>query len=413
MNKLEEFLFGYVDRRSELGDDEYAGSYLADLERAAYKHKRIAPFASAWNHVMCQNFSKSGAIGFLGRRFPALIQEIANLRPVLLLASGAEDFRFGFAQKLRTFYVGHLKVNLYNAYRQRSSRELSRKVLEAALKELEATLERTKPRILVLSQDSLFLERLVVKAARNVGVPTCAVQDGLYMAANHPDVYHGHTADLIAVWGDHFRDLYQMRGDRRPEDCQVLGYPYSLPLSFDPPTEADSICILGQPWDAYSTEAAAAKIRMVRNVLAAGGSRWRVVYRPHPRESRRQLGESFPHLSLTHPEESLEGAFARYGCFISLTSTALFEAALRQRAAIQILDPAIRSDKFHRYGFAVSVPNQATAIRRYLPKQNDSSRGKAYVPPEFVHVPDHPGERLLELMEAYIESGQESRSQGA
>ena len=58
-------------------------------------------------------------------------------------------------------------------------------------------------------------------------------------------------------------------------------------------------------------------------------------------------------------EQSLAAAFERFGTFISMTSTALLEARLAGRRAIQVFDARFGADRFDALGICESVPAHA------------------------------------------------------
>jgi len=76
-----------------------------------------------------------------------------------------------------------------------------------------------------------------------------------------------------------------------------------------------------------------------------------VVFKPHPREKVQhylgEFGECF--------EGSMSEALARFEVCISITSTALLEATLAGRVAIQIHDEVFDADRFDEAGYAHTI----------------------------------------------------------
>jgi hypothetical protein len=247
-------------------------------------------------------------------------------------------------------------------------------------------LHSASPRAVVLKNDSLFLERAVIAAARAVGIPTVTIQHGLFMRAAGLRFWDGYWTDHMLVWGDFFRDLY-LEGRVTPEGrVHVLGYPFPLPAD---PGEGRvpprTLCLLGQPWELNSDALRAEKHRIIGEFLDhAPRYGLEFVYRPHPAESREALQSAFPSLRLTDAGESLAEAIGRWDLFLSWTSTALIEAALHGRSAVQIGSGSIPMDDFEAVGACHSIAGDREGIGRFLEEVRQGRYGPRPVSDRYI-----------------------------
>lgn len=198
---------------------------------------------------------------------------------------------------------------------------------------------------LIVDNDSLPMQRAAIISARTAGIKrTVCIQHGIFQSKSPNHIFDGWFADEFFVISPSQKNMLIKKG-MNSSTLKVLGFhsnPYRPTRALAEP-EKRSVCFLGQPWVKYGEARAHRYIEIVELIFmeltAAGIS---VFYKPHPWEkSCRIFG---PHIRTINL--SLNRAIEKHDVFISLTSTALFEAHESGRVSIQIVDPVFDADTF-------------------------------------------------------------------
>jgi hypothetical protein len=260
----------------------------------------------------------------------------------------------------------------------RSGLDVVRSVLKNAQRQgfvLDVSLARMIPparpglvRHLVLFNDSLPVERTYCLLAREAGLRTVCIQHGIFMANSPPRVYDGGVADLMLAIDEHQRRL-MISGGIPAGSIRLLGFHSTLRKRAAPRAGGDrKVCILGQPWGAYYPDIESKYHQMIERLMVAlADAGLGFAFKPHP--SERGAG----YLGKYRPVESasLEECLDRYDVFVSFTSTALLEATLAGRVAIQLFHPVFMADRFQDHGYAYSVEgedwNEVIGLARTAP----------------------------------------------
>ena len=363
-----EGILAYPAERARQGEPEFEATYLGILARFSRKYRRYRPLiALLEGRPGTIRKAAPGGILFLGTPFLELMLATAAHLPVATLAQDERELRTARRQAIPRRLAWRWKSDLYRARTADSARS-RRRLLERTVEDIASILGSSAPRAVVLKNDSLFLERAVIAAARSAGIPTVTIQHGLFMAAAGSHTWDGRWTDHMLVWGEHFRDLYLAEGMVPEGRIHLLGYPFPVPAGVGrgrvPPR---ALCLLGQPWELNSEALRAEKHRVIGELLAGAPRHGLSLdYRPHPAESREDLRAAFPSLRLTGEEEPLTETIRRRDLFLSWTSTALIEAALQGRSAVQIGSEVIPMDDFGAVGACHSIPGDREGIARFL-----------------------------------------------
>jgi len=198
---------------------------------------------------------------------------------------------------------------------------------------------------LIVDNDSLPMQRTAIISARTAGIKkTICIQHGIFQSKSPSHIFDGWFADEFFVISPSQKDMLIKKG-MNSTTLKVLGFhsnPYKPTRALAEPKKR-SICFLGQPWVKYGEARAHRYIEIVELIfmeLTTAGIN--IFYKPHPWEkSCHTFG---PHIKTIN--FSLDRAIEEHDAFISLTSTALFEAHESGRVSIQIVDPAFDSDTF-------------------------------------------------------------------
>ena len=288
------------------------------------------------------------------------------------------------------------RASLHEAYEAAHGADDAEEILETVVADITAALASLRPRALLLENDSLFLERAFILAARRLGIRSVTIQDGIFQKSAPPHVLHGHFTDTMLVWGEFFKQMYIDKNVLPEERVHVLGYPYPVEPQTHRLEGAPTVCFLGQPWESIDETLRAPKAVVTHHVIeACRAANLPLVYRPHPLERRHGLPE-IPDLAVTDAGEELSEALAKYDIFFSVNSTALVEAALRGKVAAQILEARFPSDDFEALGVCYSLENSADAVQEFLREMKEKP-----VPfplnPGYIDLTE-PGARLDELL---------------
>jgi hypothetical protein len=308
---------------------------------------------------------------------------VSKARRVSVFTSGIAESRSLFAKGMHVTPAWEWSDQLNAAYFARG-RHAPETLADETLGAIRAALREIRPHVLVLHNDSLFLLRAMIYVANSLGIPVLTIQHGLVMGDTEPQLMDGHYSDYLLAWSDYMRELYLDADIAHPSRIDVIGYPYAMLTLIEGSGPIRHVCMLGQPWELYDRSLAPRKREVLRNVYAACESRGlNLVYRPHPTESRAELQEAAMPALLTPSSESLREAFNRYDVFVSINSTALIEAALRKRRALQVFERAFSTDDFAAIGACKSAINSRAGTEDTLSKFKDGSWGAELPQREF------------------------------
>ena len=397
-------VFSYLKTRSERGEPDLERTYIQGLQTFAQRYRR---YNALFRPLETLN-AKTGRpvdILFVGVKFANLILFTNARYKVSVVVQGQRDLLWCLRHKLSFLLTWKWRAALLQAYASQDAH----KQVNGVVAGIATTLSRLEPCALVLENDSLFLERAFVRAAQAVNVPSFTVQDGLFMSAAPPHVMHGHLTDYMLVWGDFFKDLYVRKGILPAERVEVLGYPY-VPAEQRGTTHRDgvSVCIVGQPFENYDEALRKPRYEMVSHVMAAcEAAGLSVVYRPHPAENREAVERAFPNLTMTKPLESLQETIHNNAVFFSLTSTALVEAALQGKVAVQVRNRHFVADDFETLGVCKSIEDDVATMTAFLREQKADLHAFP-VSPAYIDTSGQPGERLSEILKSLVPRTQAS-----
>ncbi len=208
------------------------------------------------------------------------------------------------------------------------------------------------PKFVILYNDSLPVERIYCLLAMSLGIYSVCIQHGVFQANSPARIYDGGVADLMLAFDKHQYELMADGGVPK-EKLGIVGF-HSNIERYDNLSNglARRVCILGQPWAGYYPEIEEQYYALLEDISAIlSKSGYTFVFKPHPNERSAHYFGKYGVVESAKLKECL----ARYDVFISFTSTALIEASLAGRVAIQIFDPVFIADRFSDFGYAHSV----------------------------------------------------------
>lgn len=195
---------------------------------------------------------------------------------------------------------------------------------------------------LVVSNDSLPLERFLIYVFRKFKKKSICIQHGIYYN-NYPiEFFDGNYADELWLWADVFYD------NRKKSKQIVFGYPFKL-IEQKEIFEPNSICLFGQDFYHYSDEYGKIFLNMIDkiiNELHQKCPKFKIYYKPHPRENITSLLPKNVEIYKGGVQES----FQRFDFIVGINSTVLIEALLFKKKVIQVIGDGFFSVNFSKFG---------------------------------------------------------------
>lgn len=365
--------------------EDFEDSYTKDIKHFLKKievySKTIYPIASRFNSVEKKRFI------FVSSRYRGLIKDLTK---DVILFGGVKDIFFALKNQLTYYGLSKVTIELYNIFLKH---DLHFESLESQrlLEDISNLLVEISPEFLVVSNDSLFLERFLIYIARKNGIKSICLQHGLFFNKSDFRSLNGHFVDYMFVWGESQAQIYLENGYDR-DRLRIIGYPFKRDKAKVGKIDRNSVCILGQPFEIYSKKLGKKKKEIVERVSSILGSNgFKVYYKPHPGE--KDLSYYPDNVEIFR--SSITNALNRFDIFISLTSTASLEASLYGKISIQIYDPVFNCDNFQTIGYSYSINIQDMEP---LPEYINSLELPFNVLPSNILVVNNIGERFISIV---------------
>ena len=408
----------YLESRNIL-ENEYQAT---DLVNKIYKPRRFPTINNTainllnniYNTIIISNSKDENVkikILFQGVKYKHIIETISNNYRIILWGDLAYAFKNSF-EYMPVFvppYFSALNV------KDPSLNQVTKiqKIIKNYMDFVKKLLIKSSPDIIVLRTDSFPADRMLIMVAKELGIPTINIQDGIYQS--NLSLIHGRAADYVFVWGNHFRDLYIKQDIKSGNKIKVLGYPYevmqdsSSHLSFNPNIGTRNFIVyyFGQNFEAYNKDLLDIKVETINSLNELCESLClKFIYRPHPGDDLTLLRKKTFNVEFTPKNETLEESINKGDIFVSFNSTALVEASLRSKLTIQLMNYPVDSDNFEIMGVATKSFVKIDDIKSYFESlSNTGNISKFYKSfnKEYIEIPPHgPGHRFSELINEII-----------
>lgn len=287
---------------------------------------------------------------FYGLKYQDLIQKLPQ--EVLLLGGGKTLWNFSRRTKIPALFVYPFFKTLLPFFNDES---LPDTPLIKDVDRLSSLLMSTGGKYLIIETDSLPPQRLLILAARKASIKSICILHGVSTYSCVGSLSDGQFADYMLVYDDYQKDVLIHAGIN-PKKLFILGYYTSLPnhnsvLKYNRQT----ICILGQPWIHYDVaifKRYQENLLWIIDVLTREGLS--IVYKPHPGEYDYQFIHDFSK-AIKINTDNITSCLESYDVFISFASTAILEATLHAKIAIQIYDGNMYDDRFEDALYSYTV----------------------------------------------------------
>jgi len=206
---------------------------------------------------------------------------------------------------------------------------------------------------LILDNDNLPMHRFMIEVAKRSNIVTISIQHGIFNTSEASKLHDGWTADYFLTMNQHQTDLLIKKGMPNKKLItmgfhSVLNYPDRRISKIN----NRKICFLGQPYDKFNNNLADRYYHILQNIQNFCIEKHiDFIYKPHPWEDIKSLPKWLKNIKM----QSLDSVFNQNDVFISLTSTALFEASWVNRVSVQIYDEIFETDRYSELGNIITI----------------------------------------------------------
>ena len=377
-------LFEYVENRAK-GESRFKSSVVDMYDYNALRANWLVRFAVMLLGFFLKPRYSTISYFFWGTKFDEIILDL----PVesVCVVGGPKQLLFCLRNRRRFLPSMALWRLLSNALKESRSQPP-----EPIFREVEKTAKSLsmyacEDAVFIVDNDSLPMQRAMIISASKIGLKSVCIQHGIFQSKSPSYIMDGWFADSFLVINEAQKTMLVEKG-MCSSKIKVMGFhasPYMPSSSMLAPKER-RVCFLGQPWGKYDEKLRDRYLDIV-TALYSWAEREGVdmFYKPHPWE----LGQAYLGSLERVVNISLKESFETYDVFVSLTSTALIEAAAAGRIAIQIRDDVFDADDFS-IGFGIFSVH-ATADQGWMDELKEMIRS----PVNEVTVHDTPVQGFL------------------
>ena len=314
---------------------------LSSLIFESYKKNISSKFNKILNYIYLKN--KKSDYAFIGLKFKDLIH-IAHKDGGVLLVGGRDCFVFALTHKMSYLsFVDSVRC-LVECWKRKNDDSI-----HYCIEKIRIKIKKYNLKMIIVSNDSLPLERAWIAAAREESITAVCFQHGLFSIYGK-ELNDGKYADIICVYDDYQSKIVMETGARK-------SYNFGFYRNYIEKKLNDTnrkVCILGQPWveyyGCYENEYYS-YLKIISDFLTSNQIDW--YYKPHPGETQYEN-----YINLFHNDIVLldiESSLSEYDVFISLSSTGLLEATLCKKISIQIRYDLIFNENYEDIGYCFSI----------------------------------------------------------
>ena len=401
---LSKFLaYDYFEGLNEsMGGKDNQALFCGQQELIIQKYKKYKTLLDFLDKIFFKIYFISAknkkSILFRNPRYSSVISGAKKQYHVGFIVQGFADRLF--AWKSLTGYISTtgLYQYLFDYFKDKDI-----KYLYQLVKEIEDRLKTAKPDFVVLGSDAPPMEKAIVLACKKLGITTLTIQHGIYASVFPLDECK--FADYVLVWGNHFKNLlYSEQKLRKPEDVYILGYPSLIKKTKLSKREGSKyrVCYLGQPYEKYNKDLSEIKIETINGISGiCKNLGLEFIYRPHPAEDRNFFMQKLPGIRFTDKNEELEKTFEKSHILISSGSTALIQAAMRQKICLQLLNYPVKLDNFEELGVCNKTLNTMEELEKYLAEitaAENLDKFRQEFNNDYIEIRHNPSQRFLEII---------------
>lgn len=399
MSELIEYEDLFQDRYifESIGKSRYYDELYPDIIKERNNKKtRFIKYALNVLQGMRKQDNKKGNLLFLEHKFIHIAKGLSDDYNIYLLHDSLHIYKsFRKENYYQYFYRIWLKL-IDKSYITHDMQYAFK-----AMKKVQSFLRKNKINIVFTGNDKMFMEKLVLIAAKRISIPTVVIQHGAYTDEwSFGKLKTADTADNFWSWSEYIKDCYIKRYNKKADRVKVIGYPFEL-LNEKPQGEP-AVLFLGNNYRNTNYEEGIGYLEVAKNVLAVCdklGIQYN--YRAHPAE---RIDSEYGHIAEhIHKGNSLLQDIEAASIVIGDVSSAMVEAGLCKRKVIQIIwsDRSKETLNDPLYGFTIKIANKQEEIEKAIQncmendKENQINEYYMYKDPCFL---DNIKKYVLELI---------------
>ena len=223
--------------------------------------------------------------------------------------------------------------------------------------QLTDILGKINPKIIVLNESTLPINRAIIQVSKELGIQTIEIQHAIY--PYEMKILPGIGTDFVYVWGDFFKKMYNHQNIRNSNTIKILGYPFKT--NFQNKLNFNKKLTLYYLAQGFHNQDIKNLDRLLNNALnlrkLSNSLNIKFKCKLHPNSPKVLLNKVYPHIKCNPLTQTMEDAISDGDIFISFNSTALIEAAFQGKKCIQLMNLPVESDNFEDLGICKTFLN--------------------------------------------------------
>ena len=240
-------------------------------------------------------------------------------------------------------------VNQARALKNGFLNEKDNEILKS-IDQIRSTLTKIKPKIIVLNDNTLPINRAIIQVAKELGIQTIEIQHAAYPIK--AKLLPGLGTDFVYVWGEYYKKTYEQQKIRDDNSIKILGYPFKTNFNNEfLPNKKLTLYYFAQGFhlqDIKNLDRLLENALYLKNLSNTLNITFKC--KLHPHSPQVLLDKVLPHIECNPLEQTMENAINDGDIFISFNSTALIEAALQGKKCFQLMNLPVESDNFEELG---------------------------------------------------------------
>lgn len=352
----DKLIFESIGRKSY-----YEDTYPDLIKNRNKKPTRFIKYVLNYWQSIRKKPKKKGNLLFLEHKFENIARNLSKDYNIYLLHDSIRIYREYYKQKyFQYFYRNWLK----KVDRSFITHDMS--FAKKALIDVQNYLIKNNIDIVFTGNDKMFMEKLILMAAQNIGVPTVVIQHGIYTdEISFAKLKTADTAENFWTWSQYIKDCYLKRYNKAESSVKVIGYPFTLLEKKR--AEREAVLFLGNNYRKGSNIEGVKYIDKARTVLEVCNELGIPFhYRPHPGEIiDSEYGEIGGH---TTGDRTLLEDLDSVSIVIGDVSSAMVEAVLCGKNVIQIVwnELSEQASKDPMYSFTIKVSGEKKDIMKAI-----------------------------------------------
>ncbi|WP_271808456.1 hypothetical protein [Clostridium beijerinckii] len=340
-------IFSYIKAKEDAEKGKFEYTYLKDLSNRRFtKTKRALDLLSK----IFKKRKKAEVIIIHGSKFMGSILLLNEKYNIIVLNPQLKDRIKLISNGIETMSTCKWDYELSESYKEFKLYN-KENLLNAVLKEIDKYLNGKKCSLVIFGFDGLFLERAITKVAKENKIPTITIQHGLFQFVK-PHINDGYFTDYFFTWGHYFKENYIKFGIQKEDKIKIIGYPFytnnkrRFNLSKD-----IKVLYLGTISTNDEIRIESYKIaNMINHVCQRLDIEF--CYRIHPGEDLNRIKDYCTQINKFSCKNSLLQDFDAYDVIIGINSTAIVEATINNKIAVEMINKKFISNKYYEMGIA-------------------------------------------------------------